>query len=287
MEQVSNSEEKPKLRKLIKRRLKAAKKYLAKCEIQLIKALAWQKEHHLAELLQAHLYLVKKGMHEIQIPDWQNEGELATINLDPSLKPSDEVAKRFRIAKKLRLSQEPLQIQLKRANEALISIEQQLRELEETESLDLFKEKHDLYPQVKKSKQNTLNPEPLPYYEFFSSSNTPIWVGKNARGNDAMTFRYANGNDYWLHIADYPGSHVVIHAREVDEETLQDALQLAIYYSKGKGSGKAEVTVAQKKHVSKLGHKPGKVQVSKHKTVLATLDLERIQSIKKRDALKN
>lgn len=285
MEPFLFEEEKQKLRKLLKRRLKASKKYIIKCQTLLEKALTWQKELHLAELMSAHLYLIKRGMREIQIPDWESDGNLITLLLDPSLKPSDEVAKRFKLSKKLKVSQDPLQRQLRLALRENTNLIAQLQELEsiEEESLRQFKEKYDLALQKPVSKYETHAP-PLPYHEFFSENNIPIWVGKNARGNDAMTFKHANGNDYWLHIADYPGSHIIIHAsgREIDEGTLQDALQLAIFYSKGKEGGKADVTITQKKYVSKLGKQAGKVQVSNQKNILATIDPDRIKKIRSR-----
>lgn len=285
MEPFLFAEEKQKLRKLLKRRLKASKKYILKCQTLLEKALSWQKELHFAELMSAHLYLIKKGMREIQLSDWECNGELVSILLDPSLKPSEEVAKRFKLSKKLKLSQEPLKTQLKLAFEENAKLLAQLQELEilEEESLHSFKEKYGLALQKPISKYEVQAPV-LPYHEFFSENNIPIWVGKNARGNDAMTFRHANGNDYWLHISDYPGSHIIIRAgsREIDDETLQDALQLAIFYSKGKEGSKAEVTVTQKKYVSKLGKQAGKVQVSKQKTILAAIDPDRIKKIRQR-----
>jgi predicted ribosome quality control (RQC) complex YloA/Tae2 family protein len=124
----------------------------------------------------------------------------------------------------------------------------------------------------------------LPYYEFTTSGGLKVWVGKNAKANDQLTFRYAKGSDYWLHVADFPGSHIVLRVgknQEPDPESIQDALQLAIGYSKAKDQGAAEVCVTQCKYVSRLGkNAPGKVQISKHKNLHVKFDPAKFKRIK-------
>lgn len=66
-------------------------------------------------------------------------------------------------------------------------------------------------------------------------------------------------------------------------ETLQDALQLALHYSKARQQALAEVIVTQKKYIRRLGKKgSGKVQVSKPTTYVVKADLKRLEAIKKR-----
>ncbi|KAF3362639.1 hypothetical protein PHSC3_000878 [Chlamydiales bacterium STE3] len=280
------SAEKKKFKKLVKRHLKATKKYLLKCQEALNHALAWQKEYHQAELLSSYQYLLNKGLSEISLPDWEQEGRIICMALDPRLKPHEEIAARFKKSKKLKASQEPLQRQLLLAQQELNKQEALLIELEAIvteEELLAFKAKTNLNPQQAKKKNQREEP-PLPFYEFFSASGLSIWVGKNAKGNDLLTFRYAKGNDHWMHINEYPGSHVVLRTsgKEIDEEALQDALQLALFFSKGRESSKAEIALTQKKYVTKLGKEAGKVQISRKKNIFVNLDKERIQEIKAR-----
>jgi len=69
---------------------------------------------------------------------------------------------------------------------------------------------------------------------FYTSLNETIWVGRNAKENDAITFKFSNGNDFWFHIQDYPGAHVVIHHPSPSEEAIKKARLLAKYFSKAK-----------------------------------------------------
>lgn len=267
---------------LVKRKLKAAKKFIDKCHRQLEEASQWRKEQHLADLLGANLFLLKKGMKEVRLADWEKNGQEILIPLDPSLKPHEEVAQRYKKSRKAKKAEEPLKKLLHEAlNKQVHVAEMQARlaEVETEEDLNVFITFYQF--QEPQTKHRALVKEPpKPYLEFLSDARLPIWVGKSAANNDLLTFQWAHGNDYWLHAMGIPGSHVVIHSgsNEVDEETLQDAIQLALYYSKAKMSGKGEVCVTQKKHVSKLGVS-GKVQVAKQKVYFVKLDEERIKKI--------
>jgi len=105
-----------------------------------------------------------------------------------------------------------------------------------------------------------------------SSEGWEIWVGRNRRENDFLTFKLAKPDDFWFHVAEYGGSHVVL--RNVDrrssapEQSLIEAAQLAAYFSQARNARKVEVHYTQRKHVSKpKGSKPGLVRLREHKTI--------------------
>lgn len=83
-----------------------------------------------------------------------------------------------------------------------------------------------------------------------------VLVGKRAADNDELTFRIAEPRDFWLHVADYSGSHVVIrNPDDVDappREVLERAAQLAAFYSKAQTArGKIEVHLCRAADVRK------------------------------------
>jgi len=41
-----------------------------------------------------------------------------------------------------------------------------------------------------------------------------VYVGKDAKSNDHLTFNVADKEDIWFHVKGVPGSHVVIRVRE-------------------------------------------------------------------------
>ena len=46
-------------------------------------------------------------------------------------------------------------------------------------------------------------------FHYRSSDGFDIYVGKNNFQNDELTFKVANGNDWWFHAKGMPGSHAV------------------------------------------------------------------------------
>ena len=108
---------------------------------------------------------------------------------------------------------------------------------------------------------------------FVSSEGIEILVGKKAADNDQLTFRVARSLDFWLHAADYPGSHVVVRnpnrQPDIPQKTLIESAQLAAFYSNAKTQPKAAVNYTQKKFVTKpKGGSPGLARLSKFKTIL-------------------
>lgn len=107
---------------------------------------------------------------------------------------------------------------------------------------------------------------------FVSSDGFEILVGKKAVDNDFLTFRIARSLDTWMHAADYPGSHVVIRnagKKEIPQQTLLEAAELASFYSDARSKPKAAVHYTLKKFVNKPRRSaPGLVSLSSFKTLL-------------------
>ena len=107
---------------------------------------------------------------------------------------------------------------------------------------------------------------------FRTTDGLEVWVGKSDRENDELTFRVARPTDIWMHAADYPGSHVVLRnptRAEVPQRSINEAAEIAAFYSQAKRESKAAVHYTPRKFVSKPPRaKPGLVRLSAFKTVL-------------------
>lgn len=265
------------LKSTLKRRVKTLKKSSKHALEQLSACRNWQSLHHTAELLQANIYKLKKGDIQLVAEDWENDGALISIALDPKVKPFEEVAKRFKKAQKLKKGLPFAIVESERNAQALettLSILNTLENIKTEEELTILKEQYLLPKPQEKPKKGEKVP-PKPYIEYKSDSGICIWVGKTANMNDQLTFRYANGNDPWLHVAEYPGSHVVIHPesnQKVDEATLEKAMQLALYHSKARRFKEGEVVVTQVKYVRRFGKEKGKVQLANEKRYFIRLN---------------
>jgi predicted ribosome quality control (RQC) complex YloA/Tae2 family protein len=100
-----------------------------------------------------------------------------------------------------------------------------------------------------------------------------VLVGKGDADNDRLTFRVAEGHDFWLHVAGPPGSHVIVRnpdrLQELPRPVLEKAAALAAWNSKARGSrGKVEVHVCRVADVSKpRGAPPGQVRLRRWDSV--------------------
>lgn len=91
-----------------------------------------------------------------------------------------------------------------------------------------------------------------------------IYIGRDARSNDHLTFNVADKEDLWFHVKGVPGSHVVIRVREnlPTPEIIKVAANFAKRNSKAKNEYSVKVVYCQRKFVKKEpGMNDGQVRV--------------------------
>ncbi len=89
-----------------------------------------------------------------------------------------------------------------------------------------------------------------------------VWVGRNSRQNESVTFDKAGPADLWLHARGVPGAHVVIRGdgRTIPDAVVDYAAGLAAFYSASQGEAAVPVDVTLRKHVRRIaGAGPGMV----------------------------
>jgi predicted ribosome quality control (RQC) complex YloA/Tae2 family protein len=115
------------------------------------------------------------------------------------------------------------------------------------------------------------------------SGGFTILVGRTAKENDQLLRRYTRGNDYWLHTRDYPGGYVFIKykkGKSVPLDTLLDAGNLALFFSKGRSNGKGDLYYTQVKYLRRAKHgKLGLVIPTQEKNLSVELDQNRIDRL--------
>lgn len=262
---------------LVNKKIKRAIKRLAERQEKLTQCQSWQQVYHRGELLQANLFRISKGMKELTIDDWEPPHLPVTFTLNPRQPAHALVAQYFKQSKKLHLGCPHAERLLTLAEAELHSWEQHLTAvtaIESMEDLTAYCTLHNLSSEKAPAVQHKKAPL-KPYKCYHSLSNKEIWVGKNAKANNQMTFHSANGNDWWLHARDCPGSHVVIKGpEEPDHATIEDAAELALRFSKHKDYH-GDVTITQVKYLKPVKGSPGQVLVSKHRAMRITLNEER------------
>jgi len=92
---------------------------------------------------------------------------------------------------------------------------------------------------------------------YVLKDKTKIYFGKNAKQNEQITFKIAQPLDWFFHIKDYPGSHVVINSSSPTDDQMLIAGEMCLILS-NKTSG--EINFAQVKEVKK-SPKVGQVNI--------------------------
>ena len=122
------------------------------------------------------------------------------------------------------------------------------------------------------SGKKRIRQEKLKPMAFTSTDGYPIYVGRNNRQNEELTFRTARKDDIWCHASKVHGSHVIIACGGTTppDNTITQAAQLAAYYAETTGGRNVPVDVTTVKQVKKIPNgKPGMVIYHTYKTVIA------------------
>lgn len=238
------------------------------------------------ELLFASLHQIQKGDREVQLANFYDEEQATvTIPLDPLLTPSDNAQRYFKKYNKYKNSLAVIDEQLIKTREEINYIENLLQQLSHASLSDIDEIREELIQQGylrdrnRKTKKKKRTDKPT-LHVYTSSEGIELYVGKNNLQNEYVTNRLASSNDTWLHTKDIPGSHVVIRSSEYGDATLQEAAQLAAYYSQAKESSSVPVDYTLIRHVRKPnGAKPGFVIYDNQKTLFVTPDEQRIKAM--------
>ena len=231
----------------------------------------------LGDILTANLGRITKGQTTVRCEDFYDEDmKQVDIPLSPLLSPQQNAAKFYKDYTRMKNAEKELTHQLQIGSEELQYLESVLEELNradtEAELEEIRQELQTggyLRPDTgkKRMKQSKLAP-----MRFESTDGFPIYVGRNNRQNDELTFRLARKDDLWCHASKVHGSHVIISCggKTPPDNTVTQAAQLAAYYAETTGGQNIPVDVTTVKQVKKVpSGKPGMVIYHTYRTVIA------------------
>lgn len=93
-------------------------------------------------------------------------------------------------------------------------------------------------------------------------------IGKNNIQNEYVTHTLAKKEDYWFHVKDATGAHVVVQTKKLTEHILRKAAMLAAYFSMMRHSSSIPVDYTEIKHIKKIPKLPGyQVTYKNQKTI--------------------
>ena len=268
------SEKKKSLLKYVDSQIKKFKKIEKNIKVDLKKNENFENYKNIGDILAANMHQIKYGMKKVTVFDFYNNQEI-TINLDPLLSPNDNLNfyynkynKGKRTISALNLRFGDIQNEIKYFEEIKMFIEKEndFIGIEEIENeLNLSDNRNKIKNKIKLNK--TKKRELLSFdYKGFQ-----IFVGRNNKENEEISFSKGQPNDIWMHIKDIPGSHVLIlrNNQELPEDVLIHAANLACEYSKAKKGDKVTVDYCERKFIKKIKNsKPGNVTYTNFHSLL-------------------
>ncbi|MEO0284060.1 MAG: NFACT RNA binding domain-containing protein [candidate division WOR-3 bacterium] len=109
------------------------------------------------------------------------------------------------------------------------------------------------------------------YKVYISPSGFKVLVSKSKEYANEVTFKIAKPNDYFFHVKDIRGAHVILKYeknKELKEEDVKFAAELAKKHSKLKGDEKVYVLYTLRKYVKPIKGEKGLVRIKREKVIL-------------------
>ena len=277
------------LKKGVSKALKAINKKNASLQRELDKAESLEATMSRANLIISNLYRLPAGSTSVEVEDWDNGGELVTLELNTKEYSSaqEEADALFAKGRKMKRGSKVIQELMVRSVEALeilndaemdlgvagqtddegmlVLVAERLERTSSKTGFQMPSLDEDTGGQSK-PKQNKNKKENQTYRKFTSPSGLQVLVGRNKRQNESICFKEAKQDDVWFHARGCPGAHVLLCVRrgsvKAEEKDLQFAANLAAFYSDARTERRAQVTTAEPKHIQKpRGAPPGAVKL--------------------------
>lgn len=251
------------------------------------------------DLITANIYMLKKGMKTASLVDYCDE-EMPKINvvLDERKTPAANAQQYYKKYNKAKSAKVMLTKQLEEAEKELAYIDSVFDSLAKAETeADLSQIRTELavsgygktldnlrrsMTKNKKEYKNALKKDYKPL-KFVTSGGYEVLCGKNNLQNDYITTEVSSKDDYWFHVKNAPGSHVVMRCgkEEPSSEDFTQCAVIAAYYSSVRELPQAPVDYTRVRNVKKpSGAKPGFVIYETNYTCFVNADKETIEKLK-------
>jgi len=236
------------------------------------------------ELLKLHLHDVPHRATLLTVPNvYDPSGAAIAIPLLAALSPHQNMERYFRRCKRLLAAREQAAGRVADARRRLAQISAAAIAVQEAETIEQL----DAVAAGTLPAGPKANARPAGPRRFVSADGLEILVGRNRAENDEITFHLAKGNDLWMHVEAYTGSHVLVRlpkGKPVPQETLLDAATLAIHFSQLRDAAGGPAVYCPRQHVTKpRGAKPGQVLYTQSRTLHVTVERSRLDRLLQRE----
>ena len=264
------------LRKSVQNLVTRTKRKLALQEKELTATYDRERLRQFGDILTANLHNLTKGQTSALCEDFYDENmAMVEIPLSPTLSPQQNAARYYKDYARMKNAEKELSHQLTLGREELEYLQSVLEELNRAGSeaeLEEIRQELSAGGYVRDAGSRArMKQKKLPPLRFESTDGFPIFVGRNNRGNEELTFQLARKDDLWCHASKVHGAHVVISCggKVPPDDTVTQAAQLAAYYSESGSGQNVSVDVTPVRQVKRIkSGKPGMVIYHTYRTAV-------------------
>ncbi|MBZ0301734.1 MAG: NFACT family protein [Anaerolineae bacterium] len=219
---------------------------------------------HSGELILAYQYAIEKGQTELKAQYDLDQPELV-ITIDPKLTPLENAQQYFSRYEKAKRALAGVPELIEDAATEVAYLDQLAIDLDMASNwpdIDEVQQALQAKGYWQGKRTGRIGGGKSAPLRIVTPDGFVLWVGRNSRQNEMVTFDKGSGADLWLHARDVPGAHVIIKfdGREIPEPVIEQAAQIAAYYSSRKADSNVIVDVTPRKYVKKIrGAGPGMV----------------------------
>lgn len=261
---------------------------LEKLEKRLVEYKNLERFKQLGDLVTAAIHRISRGDTWVRVEDFYNDNVELDIELSPEISPAQNAERYYERYRKARDGMGKVTEEIAHLRRMLVQIEKERRELAETpprgpaSETPEAAEHEDSAARPRAPRKTAVAPD-TPGLVFESPPYRFI-VGRSARENEELLRKAVRGNDWWFHSRDWPGAYVFVKApqgKSLPLEVMLDAGNLAVHFSKGKGSGAGDVYYTRVKYLKKVkGAKRGLVIPTQEKNIHIRLEDARLERLK-------
>ena len=254
---------------------------LAKLKQELVDAEDNETYQIIGNLLLAQQYKVGLHQEEVVLDNFYvADNSTITVKLDPWKNAAQNAQLYFKRYNKGKTAIAKLQEQILKTEEELAYFETISQSLEYSDLKQADEIREELVAEgYYRDRSKKVAKKTKPNFSHYVYQDVDYYVGKNNLQNDYVTFKMRRKDYTWLHVKDFPGSHVLIAKKApISEEELHVGALLAAHFSKMRTSENVAVDYTLVQHVTKpSGAKPGFVIYREQKTIFVTPSLTNLQ----------
>ena len=271
----------------LKKKIEIQKKELEECAEK-------EKFKEYADLITANLYAIKQGQSRVTLINYYSEDmEEVTLELDTRKTPVKNAQNYYKKYAKMKNAEVELARQIEIAEKELDYVYSVFDALgrasgaNELEEIRAELSKTGYASRMKRRQMGSVKKAKPKLTEYETTNGYKVLCGKNNVQNDYLTFEVAEKLDYWFHVKNAPGSHVVLQCAGLPEPPAEDFTEAAIIAatnsSLAEGGGKnitVDYTLA--KNIKKPpASKPGYVTYATNYAAYVTPDKELCKKLQK------